>query len=58
MRNHCVFVVMIGAALAMSGAALAQERPPSNDDDEFRKVGSTLERIRTRCPGLRHFDTK
>ena len=48
MRNRCVMVVLVGSAIALSSAALAQERPPSNDADELRKVGSTLDRLRAR----------
>ncbi len=48
MPNRCLIVVLIGSSLALSGAALAQERPSSNDADELRKFGSTLDRIRAR----------
>ena len=47
MRNWFIVVVCC-AALARSVAALAQERPPSNDANELRKVGSTLDVVRKR----------
>jgi pimeloyl-ACP methyl ester carboxylesterase len=48
MRNRCLIFVMVGAALALSVAAGAQERLPSIDDEALLKVGSMLDFIRTR----------
>jgi len=48
MRNRCLIVIVVGTALALSVAARAQERPPPIDDEALRKVGSTLDLLRTR----------
>jgi pimeloyl-ACP methyl ester carboxylesterase len=44
MRIWCLMFVVV----ALSSPARTQERPPSNDGDELRKLGSTLDFIRTR----------
>ena len=48
MRNRCATLVAFGLALTLSSPVRTQERPPSNDGDELRKLGSTLDFIRTR----------
>ncbi len=45
---RCLIFVVVGAVLALSGGAQAQERPPSNDAEELLKVGSTLDFLRAR----------
>ena len=44
MRIWCLMFVVV----ALSSPARTQERPPSNDGDELRNLGSTLDFIRTR----------
>jgi pimeloyl-ACP methyl ester carboxylesterase len=46
--NQAVMVAVIGTALALSSPAPAQERPPATDEEELRKLGSTLDVLRTR----------
>ena len=48
MRNHRFMFALIGLVLALSEAARAQERPPSNNADELQKFSSTLDFLRTR----------
>jgi pimeloyl-ACP methyl ester carboxylesterase len=48
MRNWYVMFVVVGVSLALSSPSRTQERPPSNDSDELRKLGSTLDFVRTR----------
>jgi pimeloyl-ACP methyl ester carboxylesterase len=47
-RNHGSVFVFVGAALALFGVAHAQERPLSDHVEEVRKLGSTLDLVRTR----------
>jgi hypothetical protein len=46
--RRCLTFMAVGAVLSLSSAGQAQERPPSNDAEELRSVGSTLDLIRAR----------
>lgn len=47
MRNRCLTLIALGAALALSSPMRAQERPPSNADD-LRKLDALFDLVRTR----------